>query len=1124
MQVNKIIAQWREDLLIPNQKDVLVRLAEGKNALHVQTGIGEQNTFILPSTPLLKRIVRSNEKNKRESGVKTLGLAQKCLIFTLEDKNYYTPLFITNCSAKFSRFTQEYTINREGQRYFNPFLNKLLETSFDREEEEEIVAEIRRLGIDFSVDDTYYLANFHPHRFTLLKEIEALAKSKKLNQNVDELLTNEKTTPVELPLHEGLLFPADFDQNRLFRNLQQQNLVLQGPPGTGKSQVISNLLGKTMANWQSTLVVAEKQVALQVLQEQLKKRDLDHFCLLFHHQTENKTLIQSIKKSWEFLEQTQAPKRTFYTRSDLMLKQFQLTIDRLRGGTRIGGLSYSDFFNRFKKVGTQKEHNLSFSTAQLPEIPQWEKDKLELEKISSLLFKPSNKAILQLKNLDSEKGVEDFISSLKKIQNEVEKLKNKTFTWGDISSLMRSSALAECFFYNGEVLPNQLFDPESSHQTAFLKIYNEYISTLEEIELLTPEKENWKKELSLSELVDFAEALKSTNRLSWKNWKKKKALLRFSKLDLNASKFALQQLIHLKELEKKKRHLRKEFRKKKLPDDTISLKQVYFLIKRSQQWDTNELKKLVKLSPEELRQRRDNHQILEKLKRFEKNYLLNVSDESVAKTVDNIEEALSFLRTHFITIQAISSETKVILRKAGDLYLTEKIIFSEHFKRFSGLFPELAQLTGDQLYQKVDTIVSQQEEEQIDFAKYIMGQLKAQFEEYHQLLQTPARKLSQEKKKLKVKLRKGKSILVKAFARKRSHPSLLELLSSDASIWIYLLKPVFLTSPSAVAKNLPLNAKEFDCVIFDEASQTPLPHAVGSIHRGRRILVAGDTQQMAPSFYFQSKATPAVDLLHQATYYWKNNGLTHHYRSDHPHLIAFSNRYFYENKLQPFPAFSAKDPIELIHLDGNYENRVNVIEADYAAKWITKKIKEKQLDFGLVTFSQIQLGAIIDRLEPKYQEILLDEKNNILCQSLENVQGEQCNHLLICMGYAKNKEGSFSMQFGPLNKENGFRRLNVMMSRARKKITFIRSVAAKDFRISDNDGVDLLRKLMLFLEEQNQYELKFPFGLKPTIKKSELAFFSLHEKIANAEKWLTLHRVLSERNWELNYRIKDKLD
>ena len=43
-------------------------------------------------------------------------------------------------------------------------------------------------------------------------------------------------------------------------------------------------------------------------------------------------------------------------------------------------------------------------------------------------------------------------------------------------------------------------------------------------------------------------------------------------------------------------------------------------------------------------------------------------------------------------------------------------------------------------------------------------------------------------------------------------------------------------------------------------------------------------------------------------------------------------------------------------------------------------------------------------------------------KSLENVQGDQRDVIFISIGYAKDRDGGFFQNFGPLNREGGERR------------------------------------------------------------------------------------------------------
>jgi len=257
--------------------------------------------------------------------------------------------------------------------------------------------------------------------------------------------------------------------------------------------------------------------------------------------------------------------------------------------------------------------------------------------------------------------------------------------------------------------------------------------------------------------------------------------------------------------------------------------------------------------------------------------------------------------------------------------------------------------------------------------------------------------------------------------------------------------------------------------IVDEASQINLSHAVGTLYRSKRILIAGDSQQMAPSQFFKQRNDDAQSLLHKGSYYFKNIVLKNHYRSEHPALISFSNKHFYNNELVAFPSIrQEKQPLVLHYIEnGIYTERQNENEAKDLVRFIQPLLKNEKEKLGIVAFSLSQLSCIFNQFSTREQLLIQDRIDNdtLFFKSLENVQGDECDRLLISFGYGKNSEGQFDMRFGPINEKNGDKRLNVLFSRARKKIDFFTSVKSEDFNLQANSAVILLKKWHLMLEQ-----------------------------------------------------------
>jgi superfamily I DNA and/or RNA helicase len=253
-----------------------------------------------------------------------------------------------------------------------------------------------------------------------------------------------------------------------------------------------------------------------------------------------------------------------------------------------------------------------------------------------------------------------------------------------------------------------------------------------------------------------------------------------------------------------------------------------------------------------------------------------------------------------------------------------------------------------------------------------------------------------------------------------------------------------------------------------------------------------------------------IDVLHQSAYNLPNVLLTHHYRSRDARLIAFSNRYFYGGRLRTFAEKSMNENhLKLTYVpNGQYNDGVNLIEAKVVAQLVEKALFSTE-KFGVVAFSEAQLNAIYSQLPPKSQQKLEEaiENDHFFFKALEQVQGEECDHLIVGFGYGKNKEGKFDMRFGPVNMKNGEKRLNVLFSRARKSIHFVTSVERSDFSSSKNEGVQRLKDWFVYIEEQSR--------LSSVITDSTITFKSLMEEEESFLSFLNRYRVLSQRNWEL---------
>jgi superfamily I DNA and/or RNA helicase len=317
--------------------------------------------------------------------------------------------------------------------------------------------------------------------------------------------------------------------------------------------------------------------------------------------------------------------------------------------------------------------------------------------------------------------------------------------------------------------------------------------------------------------------------------------------------------------------------------------------------------------------------------------------------------------------------------------------------------------------------------------------------------------------------------------------------------------------PLRIATYFPPEANLFDLGIIDEASQMPFRNSIGTLQRVKRILIAGDENQMDPSFFFSTNDDDH-SVFHQAKYHLKNIELAHHYRSESEELISFSNRYFYDNKLRFIEKANSSYKQSVFHhfiQNGIYYDGVNENEAQEAVHYLVSQIESTSNDnsIGLVAFSESQLKTIIQKIPLKYRNKIdeLEEVNRLFFKTLDQVQGDECDVLIISFGYGRNSEGNFEMRFGPINQTGGEKRLNVLFSRAKKEIHFFSSVKYSDFPQTKNDAVNLLKKWFAMLED-NSAKIS---------KKYEIHILDILEKAKDVDDFTHLISMYNNRGWKM---------
>jgi hypothetical protein len=327
------------------------------------------------------------------------------------------------------------------------------------------------------------------------------------------------------------------------------------------------------------------------------------------------------------------------------------------------------------------------------------------------------------------------------------------------------------------------------------------------------------------------------------------------------------------------------------------------------------------------------------------------------------------------------------------------------------------------------------------------------------------------------------SLLLREANKKTKHLPLRRIFDEMPGL-IARLKPCLLMSPLSVSQFLPADPDrlQFDVVVFDEASQLLPEDAIAAIYRAKQVVVTGDNQQLPPTTFFQQLAgaddpgaeddEPLFESVLDASLAagLPRRTLRWHYRSRHEGLIAFANETYYDGKLITFPGprrGEAGRSVRFHHVpDGVYDRggrRDNPREAAVVVTHVLEHFRttpDKTL--GVIALSYPQMEAIEDELERRLRDhpelekhVDGDRLGGFFVKNLETVQGDERDVILLSIGYGPDSAGKLVMNFGPLNRAGGERRLNVAVTRAREALTVVSSIRAANIELSAESSAGL---------------------------------------------------------------------
>ena len=912
-----------------------------------------------------------------------------------------------------------------------------------------------------------------------------------------------------------------------------RSFVLQGPPGTGKSQTITNIIAECLHDGKKVLFVSEKQAALNVVYDKLKKADLADFCLELHsHKANKKAVIDELNRTLE------TPKSAVSSRAEEEIRQKRAAQSKLDGYARqlhekreginrslyqllelyAAQRRFPECHVQIRDIGEKGEDYLSGAVELLEQYADYIPS-VGMDYRKNPWYGFTGTALTYDQRNQLHGDLETLLQGYQALQTTTVKLKEKYETPELCLSdtLFWQSFLQ--FYGETDVLTPSMLTPDTVEQ-----VYP-HLSQMQElserIQSMTAElREGFRDEI-VQEIDGQAYHGKLIGQFSsffsrLFNSEYKSMIGQMQLYSKTGGKLSYQQAVdcasrvmHLQSLNLMLdqhenavgQYLGSGYRRTETDwphvIQTVDRLKAYLgdsgsslgMLSRMGAEQYQRQKAEMQTQAEHLRQELDSvSEARERVSKLFSKDGLDLEQGNYSACLEKLKGCLESFQQLGNWIGFAALLTK--LREADlESYLDAAIqdavapeqIVGVYRRTFYGRWieniiftvPELASFSRTAQDQAV-RVFAAKDELQYEISKV---QIKSE--------------LSQRRPDLNmVTGGSAVAILRREGQKKRKQMPIRRLLAETGSL-AQVLKPCFLMSPLSVSTYLDPEKIQFDTVVFDEASQIFPQDALGAIYRGKQLIVVGDSRQMPPSDFFSSMVETDTDdedagdvtdfesILDICSSVFPAQRLSWHYRSHYEQLIAFSNLHYYNNALITFPSSSKDHPgigVDYLNAGGTFDrkSKTNRAEAEFIVDLIYKNMEEHpERSLGVVAFSVSQ-QTLIDRLLSKRREsdpshewfFRSDRPEPFFIKNLETVQGDERDTIIFSVAYARDSQGRFIHNFGPLNREGGERRLNVAVTRAKDNVQLVASIHHTDIDLnhSGSEGVRLLRAYLDYAE------------------------------------------------------------
>ncbi|MCR5608586.1 MAG: DUF4011 domain-containing protein [Lachnospiraceae bacterium] len=1066
---------------------------------------------------ILKNVYRASKTSIEENGSNTLYLAIGLIKWYEDDKAdkaRYAPVLMVPIEIVRKSVAGKYVIRmRDDEPQINvTILEKIrqdfgiviegLETLPEDEHGLDVkkILEIIKDGIavqkNWEVLKSSYIGIFSFSQYVMWNDLknrtEDLMKNKIVNSLIEGKLTWEaKTMNMEDMVDgEDVLLPITADASQLFaikEACQDKSFVLHGPPGTGKSQTITSLIANALASGKTVLFVAEKMAALNVVKKRLDKIGIGPFCLELHsNKAKKKDVIEQLRIATEVTKKA-SPKE--YAKKAEEIKQLRVELDKYAKELHkenLCGLSAYELINKYEKYCEAEDVKI-FDDAFLETIKDGDIDKFNtlVERMIVAAKETRHPANHPLQSIGCAEFSQKLSNSVKDVIGKYKSsLENAESEYNKINAI-----LSDYFTVNGK---------EFKADNKTYKAYNQLSDMSEKYKSVYDMHKDIEKNYSDDYFTNDADALiKEYKEISIK-WFLPKLLgmNTFAKKMSLYSKNAVDKNNILPELEK----LSTYQKEKKSADKMLYAYCIMHNCKCDDisLMDSEQYMEAVpsyKSAFETLKNDKNEADTLLSLKEIseEDNYI-----EAATKMCDDINGNYNSLKEWI--------SWKGVCKEASDAGLSGVVKAYEEGIDHDKIFD----IYSKQLYKGLACIAIDSDKALSGFSGVTFDEKVRQFRKLDEQIMRLAQeeiyaKLCANVPDFAMEASQSSEVgkLQKAIRSNGRGISIRKLMETIPNL-IAKICPCMLMSPISAAQYLDPKRKPFDIVVFDEASQLPTSKAVGVLARGNNAVIVGDPKQMPPTSFFSTNNVDEEDMENEDLESILEDCLalnlpqTHllwHYRSKHESLIAFSNKRFYENKLYTFPSVNDRErKVALCHVDGYFDRgskRINKAEAEAVIEEVKSICNDKERSkhsVGIITFNISQQNLIDDMLteackqDKKLEKWIDQAEDQLFIKNLENVQGDERDIILFSVGYGPDKEGNVSMNFGPLNRDGGCRRLNVAVSRAKYEMKVFATLTPEmiDLKRTSAEGVAALKEFLEFASGKEEVQENSDKGSKDT--------------------------------------------